>query len=377
MTSSAPRLDSKWESKLYRSVVGLPFIGIFIWALYSLRANDMHGLGPHFAEMARTRKIQVGSVTIDMLEKFHHIKAIDDLWRLASVAFAPSTLEADPLAWWHMFSFLIDVSLLYSIWLFESTRNFSRGSLIRFPIIFGFPTQVVGIGILAPLYYYCYYIYIPSSTLLKSPEMRSIDTSYARTIFPTVLLLSHIPIFGMYLSPSLETRHLWTWAWQMFPVWIGILGSLLTFLFPFSQQQHRRSQSQRQANIKIIRTTILAFSFISATVWLYTALRSPYTMLEIFFPYPFDKESFSFILVLRRVLQCDQVAAFAGSLLWLGYLVADMKRMGVVRESWLIILGAGVASVVVFGPGAAFALGWLWREEVLWRLDGGEGVKKQ
>ena len=57
---------------------------------------------------------------------------------------------------------------------------------------------------------------------------------------------------------------------------------------------------------------------------------------------------------------------FAGVLGWLGYLFADL---GVVRGvlGWMGVVGAGLGSVVVLGPGATAGLGWLWREEVLFR----------
>lgn len=76
--------------------------------------------------------------------------------------------------------------------------------------------------------------------------------------------------------------------------------------------------------------------------------------------------------VMRRFLQVDQVSSFGASLLWLTYLFGDLKAEGVVGQNWLVLFAVKAVLMAVVGPGATFALGWLWREEV---LAGGKGVE--
>ena len=58
--------------------------------------------------------------------------------------------------------------------------------------------------------------------------------------------------------------------------------------------------------------------------------------------------------------------------LWLLYLFGDMKKAGMVEDSWLSILMKGAATLLLAGPGVTVGLGWLWRERILatrWHKD--------
>lgn len=64
-------------------------------------------------------------------------------------------------------------------------------------------------------------------------------------------------------------------------------------------------------------------------------------------------------------LRWDEVFAMGSHLVWLGYLFWDLRAAGMLREGWLRVMGMGVVSVFVVGPGATVGLGWLWREQIL------------
>jgi hypothetical protein len=167
----------------------------------------------------------------------------------------------------------------------------------------------------------------------------------------------------MYLLPSPSAQHFWTWAWQLFPVYTAVAGTAFGN-FPFGETQKSTTPSSRDRDRKwIVQATIGGFGIISAATWILTVLRSPYSLSEIFFPWTPTEQSY--LLVLRWGLQCDHIAAFGSSLLWLLYLFADLKRGGMTDQSWLFILASGVATTFCFGPGASLAAGYLWRESML------------
>jgi hypothetical protein len=66
-----------------------------------------------------------------------------------------------------------------------------------------------------------------------------------------------------------------------------------------------------------------------------------------------------------QFLRWDQVFAAGSHLVWMAYLFWDLKAAGMLREGWLKVVGLGLASVPLLGPGATVGLGWLFREHIL------------
>jgi hypothetical protein len=68
---------------------------------------------------------------------------------------------------------------------------------------------------------------------------------------------------------------------------------------------------------------------------------------------------------IRLFIQFDELFSFSAWLLWLMYLFGDIKRAGMLEESWVSIVLKGVAIFVFAGPGVTIGAGWLWRERWL------------
>jgi hypothetical protein len=68
---------------------------------------------------------------------------------------------------------------------------------------------------------------------------------------------------------------------------------------------------------------------------------------------------------IRMFLQFDEIFSMGACLLWLLYLYGDMKRAGIMKDSWLSIVLKGVISLATLGPGVTVGLGWLYREGLL------------
>jgi hypothetical protein len=114
-------------NRLARAIAALPIVGEWLWAMSHMHGGGLFkGLILYLEEPIKSGRIKFGSINIPILDSFHGSKAIDDLWRLAIVAFAPSTLEIDPVSWFQMVTFITDLGVIYSIWLLESTRKVNK-----------------------------------------------------------------------------------------------------------------------------------------------------------------------------------------------------------------------------------------------------------
>ncbi|KAG4430888.1 hypothetical protein IFR05_013633 [Cadophora sp. M221] len=356
-----------YESRIPRAVAALPILAFFVWTAYLLHRNGINQcVAPFMEEIVGTKRIKLGSVDIPILQKFFHVQGIDDKLKGITVAFAPSTLGIDAVSWYQGLVFMTDYGLIYTIWLFESTRKANEGTLARYPLLFFMPAQIVTIGIMGPLYYYLSYISTPAFKFLI-PGSRTTNTAYTRGIFFTMALFFYIPLLGSFLHPSLTARHAFNWSWQLFPLFVSLAQILITAL-PSSSSP--RTPGDNNADLRIIRLTVLPFAFLSAGIWIYTLVNSPYSLSTLFIPTA--PVTNTFMPVMRRFLQVDQVSSFGASLLWLTYLFGDLKSESIVGQSWLVLFFVKAVLMVVVGPGATFALEWLWREEV---LAGGKVVK--
>jgi hypothetical protein len=106
---------------IVRSAAALSFLMLLAWSFFSLSGLG-NNASPHLDEIVLSGRIRVGTISIPILKKFLDIGVVDHFWRPKTVAFAPSTLAVDPVGWFQNFSFLVDFSLLYSIWLFEPNK---------------------------------------------------------------------------------------------------------------------------------------------------------------------------------------------------------------------------------------------------------------
>jgi hypothetical protein len=86
---------------------------------------------------------------------------------------------------------------------------------------------------------------------------------------------------------------------------------------------------------------------------------------EVFVPVGLPRSMDGLAGFAAAFLRWDEVFGMGSVLVWLGYLFWDLRAAGMLREGWLTVVGLGVVSVFVVGPGATVGLGWLWREQIL------------
>ncbi|KAJ9635448.1 hypothetical protein H2201_003110 [Coniosporium apollinis] len=230
------------------------------------------------------------------------------------------------------------------------------------PTLIGLAAQLLGIGVVGPVYFFIHYLCAQISNFQAS-DMRLTDLAYTRSILPVMVAGYYVPHFLSHLHPSLAARHDWTWIWQMFPVWVMLCQRLLAYtILPNTVQSDRINDPKR--DVPVIRLTIGICVALSALVWLSTLAMSPYTPMTMFIPEATAADR-DWTAVARNVLQYDQLFSFGSALLWLGYLFGDLKRAGMVQQSWIKMVMAAAATVLALGPGAAVGIAWMWREEIL------------
>ncbi|KAI1496169.1 hypothetical protein F5X99DRAFT_401178 [Biscogniauxia marginata] len=339
------------RARIRRAIQAVPFLFIAAWCL---RTMDVEKLAANQQPFADSGIIEWEGGKISILDHFHHVEFLDQLWRGTTATFSPSTLGYDPVSSWQTFSFLIDIGPAYAIWLLESYRPGGVYTPANFPTIFTLAAQLLGIGSVAPIFYFLCLTFSPTASDLARSSVRDRTilqgTQSSGLLLPIVFLLHTCEIFAMFLAPEPTTRHFWTWAWQLTPLWIGIAYSL----YP---------RSSKTALLTSTKFLLAALGSISAVVWVYTLLLSPYPMSTLFLPV--REVQSEFVAHARKAFQADELGLFSSSFLWLVYSFLDLYTSGLLGNDWLYQVALIPITTAFAGPGVAFTVGWYLRERAL------------
>lgn len=215
--------------------------------------------------------------------------------------------------------------------------------------------QFVGLGSIAPIFYFLCIVFAPSATeLANSPAKKKLVREHCIALLPSVLILHTAEVFGTYVHPDPETRHYWSWAWQMAPLYLGVANSAISRLISLTPAKRGVAW---MASPKLVLSVM---SLVSVGVWAYTALYCEFSLSTVFLPDSSVQSKFA--PHMRRGLQFDEISVFTSSFLWLAYSHFDLFAAGLIGREWMVAaVGFPLASMLV-GPGAAFAAGWYWRE---------------
>jgi hypothetical protein len=222
--------------------------------------------------------------------------------------------------------------------------------------------QFFGVGVLMAVYSFIHYIQSPVENF-RARDLRLTDMSYTASVLPVMILGHYIPLYCSFL-PDIDpqTRHMWNWIWQPFPVYVSILQFVLKRTVMSDTVREDRINNPSR-DLPTIRYTIGTLCAISAATWWYTLYAAPFSWATLFIPnIALNQTGDEYI---RMFLQFDQIFAIGACFLWLMYLYGDMKTAGMMEDSWVSIVLKGAASLVVIGPGATVGLGWLYRERLL------------
>ncbi|KAH4112908.1 hypothetical protein HBI64_155590 [Parastagonospora nodorum] len=358
------------ESKLLRALKALPFLGITAAAVYLMVGTALPPMRTHIVQVlehgVENRFGQSGFV--QPMRNFYGIEAIDSKIRGLAACFA-SFQFVDPIANWQGFSFLMDAGIVYAILLIESARRANIMTFASFLVVLGLGMQLIGMAVLLPIYFFIFYVQSPIENF-RARDMRLTDMSYTASVLPAMILAHYVPSFSStlnFIEP--QTRHMWNWIWQLFPLYISILQFVLKkTVMPDTVHKDKLDQTER--DIPTITYTIGSLCALASTVWWYTLYSAPYSLKTIFIPNLAPGQTGEEYI--RMFLQVDELCVMAACFLWLLYLYGDLKKVDMMADSWISILLKGVASLVALGPGVTVGFGWLYRERLLatkWHKD--------
>ncbi|KAF1919000.1 hypothetical protein BDU57DRAFT_527108 [Ampelomyces quisqualis] len=352
----------KVESKLLRALKALPFLGVSAVAVYCMWGI---ALPPMIERIGQIMDVGVDSKIgqlghLNTYESFYGLEFVDTRIRGLAACFA-SFQFVDVVSSWQSFTFLTDVGIVYAILLIEAARtaNYMTFSYVQF----------FGIGVLMAVYCFLHYIQSPIEKF-RARDMRLTDMSYTASILPLLLLVHYIPNLASFSTfLDLQTRHTWNWIWQPMPVYISILQFVLKkTVMPDTMKQDRIHDPSR--DLPTIRYTIGGLCAISTVTWWYTLYAAPCSWATLFVPNLTAGQTGDEYV--RLFMQCDEIFSMGAVCLWLLYLYGDLKKAGMMGDSWLSVLFKGTVLLVFSGPGVAVGLGWLYRERLLatrWHKD--------
>jgi hypothetical protein len=90
---------------------------------------------------------------------------------------------------------------------------------------------------------------------------------YTASVLPVLILAHYIPNYASYLSTiDPQTRHMWNWIWQPFPIYVSVLQFVLKrVILPDTVQRDRRENVNR--DLRTIHFTIGSLCALSAATW--------------------------------------------------------------------------------------------------------------
>jgi hypothetical protein len=216
------------------------------------------------------------------------------------------------------------------------------------------------IGATGPIFYFLHYIFSPIENF-AALDMRLTDLLYTKSILPSMVLGYYLPLYMSYFGPA-ELRLKGNFLWQVFPLWVALFQQIFRFFIADSVLFDRFHAPKK--DLPIIRFTIGILVALSTVVWWHTVTQAPVSLRAMFIPGNKLVETEP-IRIIRITIQYDYLFCYGTALLWVGYMFSDLKYAGMVKQPWLILVLTCVGITVLAGPGAAFGLAWLWREEVL------------
>ncbi|KAK3294210.1 uncharacterized protein B0H64DRAFT_418187 [Chaetomium fimeti] len=350
--------DGHRESKFKRMVYALPLLALFFVAGWVMNATPALDWATGLLDSG---VIRLASGDVPILRSFYQFPAFDDFVAVYNTFFFPTVYDADPVARRQLISFLTDGTILLTIWIFESARRANIMTPLQFPTIYIALGQLVGIGLAAPLYTFIHYVLSPIENF-SALDQRLTRTRTTYAALPAVLLTYLLPFVLTLTWPDLPTRQALLYAWQLYPAWLSLavwgIGRLL-----FKDEMETDKVYRTQRDLGVMRWYLGVLGVLAAGVWWWSWWGVG--LAEVFVPVGLPRSMGDFYGFAGQLLRWDEMFGLGSLLVWLAYLFWDLRAAGMLREGWLRVVGMGLVSVLVVGPGATIGMGWLFREHIL------------
>lgn len=165
---------------------------------------------------------------------------------------------------------------------------------------------------------------------------------------------------------AVEVQQLVLFFWQLYPLWLSAALWGISRLFRDTTATDKLMPGRVRCDLPVMRWYIGFASALAAGVWIWAwAGGEGLGIRRVFIPSGLPSSMDSLSAFTGELLRWDYIYSFGAQLLWLGYLFSDLAQAGMLREGWWRVIGLGVVSVLLVGPGATLGLGWLLREHIL------------
>jgi len=327
------------------------------------------------------------------------------LLRLKYTSFAPLDLMINRLTpfFWPLVTGALPELTLFGVYMggqlvasevlvvLEGERQGNQGRVVSYSTIWGLVWQNLPWGFIQPIYNAVHVI----TCTADSPTTVSVtgDAKGISTI-PLAITIGYIlPSVLMCLpSPDVvshEAHQAFLFAWQLFPLWIGLTHLLLKAILPSSSYTSSRSQ---KTSISSLRKTYIFGLFLAASSHLITVSLAlaliyapsdvksqlaflipssflPTTPSLIFTPFPPFTSPQAIVsevsIGIMSLLQYDTIFAGFSSLLWASYLASRVSTKSREQSTVLGRFTRATVYTLLFGPcGAALAVMWKRDEDV-------------
>jgi hypothetical protein len=117
------------DSRRRRALVALP---ILAFSLVMCRAMMMTGpIYPVFGSIYRSSRFNWNGLEVPILTTFYGIPIIDQMFSPITIIFAQLQFFTDPRSYWQSLVFVTDYAGMYTLFILESCRQSSKGTVFR------------------------------------------------------------------------------------------------------------------------------------------------------------------------------------------------------------------------------------------------------
>jgi hypothetical protein len=222
----------------------------------------------------------------------------------------------------------------------------------------------IGCGIVG-IYGFLHYVQNPPSHFITA-DQRYVRKNYAQTLLPTLTLAYILPTLLLFFyAPHLQSFPTLIFAWQFFPLAVAVLHRLLANCLPDTAASDRIHDPW--ADLPSLRIFYLASALLAAAAHWYVALAGPLSLSRSLWTglTRLGTASDSLAGVWSNVLVLDHIALLGGTSALVFLHFRDLKTVGRLDVRWATLVVAFGAVALVGGPGAACAVAWAYREEIL------------
>ncbi|KFZ24305.1 hypothetical protein V502_01200 [Pseudogymnoascus sp. VKM F-4520 (FW-2644)] len=355
----------KHENRFIRALYALPILLVLYWFSSMLHVTA-NAVATSLARASQIGQISLGDgQVVPLWQRYFGLKSVDKFLSVYVALYTPAVGGFDIASQMQTITLLGDMIPIHAIWMIESSRRgnyFSTTNILL--TVFGTLCQIRGIGFIAPIYYFLHHVLSPLENY-HAADNRLVQIGDIKTIIPTIIISYIIPSIAMFTAPTLASRQ---WIngvfWQPFPIYAAILRRVLGRFVKDTTMVDRINNTE--ADMPYLRRIYAFAGVLAAAAHIYTGFKSPVPLTEVFVQDNTDPESeVPLIETIAKIIRCNRISAFCTGAIWILLSFHDLKKAGKLTTGWCNIAALYTTICVVGGPGAATAVMWAWREEVL------------